>query len=106
MQSNLQVVAEREIPDVQIVELPKMEEPSQPLSSNSPKSQSREMLEVMGEIRKILSARASAIMALIGSLALTFVAMEHATWMALAMAVSFDAFVFIPTAYIAYFKRA
>ena len=101
MPSNLQVVGEREIPEAQI-EQPKMEKPSQPLSENS---QSPETLALLMEIRKILNARAAAVMGLIGALVLTFLAMEQATWMALAMSAAYDILVFLPIAFIAYSQR-
>ena len=42
---------------------------------------------------------------MLAAFCLTVGAMVVGTWMALAMSVSFDALIFIPIAYIAYFKR-
>ena len=100
MQSNLQVVAEREIPEAPVqIEQPKMEKPSPQLSSGS---QSPETLALLMEIRKVLNAKAAAVMALVAAFLLTAAAMVLSTWMALGISISFDVLIAIPIFLIAY----
>jgi len=63
---------------------------------------SRHLIAVLAEVRRILSARAGALLAMIGALGLTAAAMWKGDLLALAIAVSFDALVFLPIALIAY----
>ena len=108
---SLKVVKEVELaaaasPSVQPVPASKPAIPAEPKSENSfDPSLALHSLEIIGEVRKILNARASVIVALMASAALTFLAMEKATGMALAIAASFDLGVFLPLAYIAYLRR-
>ncbi len=97
----LKAVREVELPDA-----PKslaLEEPKS--ESSSDRSQHLAAMLMLVEIRRVLNARASVILALVGAAALTYLAMEKATGMALSIAVSYDLFVFLPLAYIAYLRR-
>jgi len=99
MSSNLRVVGETEVATETAPE-PKTEKPSSESSAAS-----RHMIEILGEIRKILSARAGALIAMIAAFSLTAAAMSRDSMMGLVTAVSFDALVFIPIAYIAYCRK-
>lgn len=119
--SGLKVVEEREVPeqDVQSGDPEKTppgvtvfrsnrnpirlqtEQPSEPSS----KEGSRESARLLMEARKILNARASAVMAMAGSFILTTVALAQGTTMSLLTAMSFDILVFLPIAWIAYTRK-
>ena len=98
MPSNLAVVGEREIPESPI-EQPKTVEPSLKLSNGS---QSPETLALLMEIRRVLNAKASAVMALVAAFLLTASSMIIGTWMALGISISFDVLIAIPIFLIAY----
>ena len=106
MQSGkLVVVSEVEIPDEEASPAqPQVQtvEKSPPLSKTSPSPDRIEILAVLTEIRKILSAKAGAMLAMAGSFALTAAAMVQGTPMALSIAISYDVLVFLPIAIIAY----
>ena len=100
MPSNLAVVAEREIPEAPVqIEQPKMEKPLQRLYESS---QGPETLALLMEIRKVLNAKASAVLALVAASLLTGAAMWLETWMALGISISFDVLIAIPIFLIAY----
>jgi 2-methylaconitate cis-trans-isomerase PrpF len=96
MQSNLKVVNEVEIPDANPIEVKTV----QPSAKSS--AASLHMVELLGEIRRVLNARAGALMAMLGALGLTAAAMVQGTTMALLIALSYDIAVFLPIALIAY----
>jgi hypothetical protein len=66
---------------------------------------SRASLALLDEIRLVLNARASVVLALMAAAALTYLAMDKGTGMALSIAATFDLFIFLPLAYIAYLRR-
>ena len=100
MPSNLKVVDEREIPDAEIqIEQPQTEKQSPQLSSASP---SPDRVALLLEIRRVLNAKASAVMALVAAFLLTAAAMVLGTWMALGISISFDVLIAIPIFLIAY----
>lgn len=74
-------------------------------SATSSSEDSQKSVLVMMEIRKILNARASAVMAMAGAFALTATALVQGTTMALIASVSFDVLVFLPLAWIAYTRK-
>lgn len=100
---NLKVVREREVPEASPAQ-PTQERARESAASFDP-SRLAVMMAMIDEIRRMLNARASVIVALVGAAALTFLAMEKGTGMALAIASSYDLFVFLPLAYIAYLRR-
>ena len=106
---SLKPVREVELPAASLVPPPaaaNSERRAEPKSDAlSGPSRLSHVLTNLDEIRKILNARASVIVALLGAAWLTFLAMDKATGMALAIAASYDVFVFLPLAYIAYLKR-
>jgi hypothetical protein len=110
MESNLRVVAEREITDAELAQgVPgRTEGQSETLSRPSPSSaaevprQSLQTIELLMEIRKVLNARAGALIAMVGAFLLTVGAMVLNTPMSLAIAISYDVLVFLPIAVIAY----
>ena len=97
MPSNLKVVSETELPSQRAVET---EEQSKRSSTAS-----RATIEVFQEVRRILNARAGALVAMVAAAILTGWAMYLGTVMGLAIAASFDAFVFLPIALIAYSRH-
>ena len=99
MSSNLKVVSEVEIPSA--VETP----PTTAAQSESSLESSRAMVEMLAEIRKVLNARAGALIAMVGAFALTGAAMFQATTMALLISLSFDLCVLLPFVYVAYLRR-
>lgn len=106
----LKVVAEKEIPD-QPQAAPVPTRPEQPQAAPRTERQSDEsstrfrlMVTVLEEIRRVLSARAAALLALTGALGLTAWAMMIQTPMALYTALSFDVLVYLPITAIAYWK--
>ena len=103
MSSNLKLVGEVEVPD-QSPEQPKAEarteRPSAPSSAAF-----RATVAVLAEIRRILSVRAGAMLAMTGAMLLTAAAMYQGTLLALGIAASFDVLVFAPVAFIAWGKR-
>lgn len=101
MGSNLRVINEQELPPENATAAPQSRpEPSKPSSATS--TERAETLLILAEIRKILSARAAAMLALTAAFALTAGAMASGTWMSLLMAVSFDVFALVPVLVIAY----
>lgn len=105
MPSNLKVVGEVELPEpspapaaAPVVEA-KTERPSAPLSALSPHT-----IAVLEEIRRVLNARAGALLAMAGAFLLTGAAMWTGTWTALGVSLSYDVLVFIPIALIAYMR--
>ena len=106
----LKMVAEQEVPDEAQVAPnppPKTVEESSPSSKKSESSTSgtqMRTLEVMTEIRKILSARMIALLALLVSSLLTAAAMYLQTTMSICIVALFDCAVFLPSIFIAYRK--
>ena len=100
---SLSIVEEREINDATQKEsfTESKSKPSKESAPGSPDSaaMSRAMLQ---EIRKILSSRATALIAMLGALGLTAAAMVAGTWMALALTLAFDIFALIPILIISY----
>lgn len=108
MASKLQVVSETEVPD------PRQPEPASPppappkvieTPSKTSSPASPHILLLLDEIRKVLSARMGALLAMGGAMLLTAAAMMQQTWMGLAIAATFDVLVFLPLAIIAYGAR-
>lgn len=97
MPSNLKVVGETEVPSPSPVETAA---PSRRSSTVSP-----DTIAVFQEVRRILNARAGALVAMVAAAILTGWAMYLGTVMGLAIAASFDAFVFLPIALIAYSRH-
>ena len=99
MGSNLKVVGEVEIPSA-------VETPPTTVAQSAPSSESSpHLVVVLAEIRRVLNARAGALAAMVAAFALTVGAMAIGTWMALAMALSFDIFALIPILIIAYRRQ-
>ena len=99
MGSNLKVVGEVEIPSA-------VETPPTTVAQSAPSSESSpHLVALLAEIRRVLNARAGALLAMLGALGLTAAAMVQQTTMALLIALSFDLAVFLPIAVIAYLRR-
>ena len=104
MASKLQVVSEVEVPEPAPAVAPAPKVTEQPSKSSSPPSP--QFLLILAEIRKVLSVRMGALIAMSGAFLLTAAAMYLGTYMALAMSLGFDALVFLPVALIAYLGRS
>lgn len=101
--SNLKVVGETEVQDAEPAAPARAEGPSRPSSDNSPVSaENPQTLALLEEIRRVLNARAGALLAMVGSFVLTGWAMYQGQAMSMGIAVSFDVFSLIPMLIIAY----
>lgn len=92
----LKMVSETEVPSAPNSEF-ETATPSRTSSEHSPR-----LIAVLEEIRMVLSARASVLLAMAGAFGLTASAMWKGDLMSLAIALSFDVVVFIPIVVIAY----
>ena len=103
MASTLKVVSEVEVPN------PAVEQAQAAPASEAKSTQSYEVFRakvaMLAEIRKILNARAAALIAMLGAMGLTGAAMFQQTTMSLLVAISFDVLVLIPIVYAAYFRK-
>ena len=103
MASTLKVVSEVEVPNPEVEQAqvaPVLEAKSTQLSAVF-----RAKVAMLAEIRKILNARAAALIAMLGAMGLTGAAMFQQTTMSLLVAISFDVLVLIPIVYAAYFRK-
>lgn len=98
MASTLKVVNEVEVPP----EAVEVQAPAPVAKSAQSSEASHATAMILAEIRKILSARAAALVAMVGAFCLTASSMFSQSWMSLAIAVSYDMMVFLPMALIAY----
>ena len=99
MGSNLKVVGEVEIPSA-------VETPPTTVAQSAPSSESSpHLVALLAEIRRVLNARAGALLAMFGALGLTAAAMTQQTTMALLVALSFDICALIPMLWIAYLRK-
>ena len=98
----LKMVAETEVPEAETarasIPVPAKTEPKLKESSET----SPHLTLMLAEIRRVLNARAGALMAMGMAFLLTTVAMFQATAMALAISISFDTLICIPILLIAY----
>jgi len=108
---NLRVVGEVEVPETATEQAqPQIFEAStEPAPRTEPQSArssgaSPHLVELLAEIRRVLNARAGALLAMTGAFALTAAAMYSGTMMALYVSLSYDVLVFLPIAVIAYMK--
>lgn len=103
---SLRPVREREVPAPQAAPAPAAGNATEPKSESSfDPSRLLGAMAMLEQIRTVLNARASVVIAMVLAASLTWIAMEKATGMALAAAGFFDFFIFIPAAYIAYLRR-
>lgn len=113
MSSKLQVIGEKEVPEkspenqdgLHVFRRREAHPPTETPSDDSSQADSPKSVLVMMEIRRILNARASAVMAMGGAFVLTAVALAQGTMMSLGTAISFDVLVFLPLAWIAYTRK-